>query len=322
MKQYVSVFLLLVLILTTLGCISEKAPESKNEIRIGHLGGVATMDYYAMYNGYYSAEGLNVTWINFRGGSSIIEAAIAEEVDGGAFGSIPALIRVSSRGVPLKIVAVGTLETKEKPGDVLVVLKNSGIESMEDLKGKIIAVHGFGTTLDLALRAALDQHGIDPIKDVTITQVKVTQMIPTLKNGQVDAAFIFPDFVPYLEGEGKAILTIADVFPKGYPISVIFFKEDFIEEHPEEVKKFVRAYLKGIEWADQNPELITEVELEYTAVTRDIAIQIPILTMNPSGKVDPEVFDEIIDLVKLYTPETLEKDITTRDIVDYQFLPE
>ncbi|MFQ5888281.1 MAG: ABC transporter substrate-binding protein, partial [Candidatus Hydrothermarchaeales archaeon] len=99
-------------------------------------------------------------------------------------------------------------------------------------------------------------------------------------------------------------------------------KEDFVEEHPEEVKKFVRAYLKGIEWADENPELIVDVELEYTDVTRDIAIHIPILTMNPSGKIDPEVFDEIIDLVKEYTPETLEKDITSRDIVDYQFLTE
>ncbi|MFQ6136581.1 MAG: ABC transporter substrate-binding protein [Candidatus Hydrothermarchaeales archaeon] len=322
MKRYIAGFLVLVLILSTLGCISGKPPERKAGVRMGHLGGVATMDYYAIYNGYYEAEGLNVTWINFRGGSSIIEAAIAGEVDGGAFGSIPALIRAASRGVPLKIVAVGTLETKEKPGDVLVVLKDSGIESIEDLRGKIIAVHRFGTTLDLTLRAALKQHGIDPTRDVTITQVKVTQMIPTLKNGQVDAAFVFPDFVPYLEDEGRVILTLADVFSRGYPISVVFFREEFIEEHPEEVKKFVRAYLKGIKWADEDPERIVDVEVAYTDVTRDIAAKIPILTMNPSGKIDPEAFEEIINLVKEYTPETLEKDITTGDIVDYRFLPE
>ncbi len=320
MKRQIAGFLVLVLILGTLGCISKKPPETKAEIRMGHLKGVATMDYYAIYNDYYNEEGLNVTWINFRGGSSIIAAAIAGEVDGGAFGSIPALIRAASRGVPLKIVAVGTLETKEKPGDVLVVMKDSGIEKIEDLRGKIIAVHGFGTTLDLALRVALDQHGIDPVNDVTITQVKVTQMVPTLINGQVDAAFLFPDFVPYLEGEGKAIMTIADVFPRGYPISVIFFREEFIKENPEEVKKLVKAYLKGIKWADENPAGIVDVALEYTSVTREIAEEIPTLTMNPSGRIEHEAFEDIIDLVKVYTPETLEGDITSKDIVDYQFI--
>ena len=116
-------------------------------------------------------------------------------------------------------------------------------------------------------------------------------------------------------------MTIADVFPKGYPISVIFFQEEFIKEHPEEVKKLVKAYLKGIKWADQDPERIVDVELEFTEVPRDIAVQIPRLTMNPSGKVEKEAFDDIIDLVKVYTPDTLEKDIVTEDIVDYSFLP-
>ncbi len=317
MRKEETLFALLILALAS-GCILQGAKTT--DMTMGHLGGVATMDYYALYKGYYAEEGLNVTWVNFRGGSSIIEATIAKKIDGGAFGSIPALVRVASKGVPLKIVAVGTLETKEMPGDVLVVLKDSGIQRIEDLRGKTIAVHRFGTTLDLVLRAALQQHGIKE-GDVTILQVKVTQMVPALKNRQVDAAFIFPDFVPYVEDDARVILTIADVFPQGYPISVIFFHQDFIEEHPEEVRRLVRAYLNGIKWADENPSGIVDVEVAYTDVPRETAEKIPLLQMNPAGKVDREVFQAIIDLVKEYTPDTVEKDVTVEGIVDYSYLP-
>ncbi len=317
MRKQGWILLLSVLVLST-GCISQE--QRKTTMKIGHLGGVATMDYYALYKGYYDEEGLNVTWITFRGGSSIVEAVIAGELDGGAFGSIPALVRVASKGVPLKILAVGTLETKEMPGDVLMVLKDSGIENIEDLKGKTVAVHGFGTTLDLILRAALTQHGVGK-EEVNIVQVKVTQMVPALKNRQVDAAFLFPDFVPYVMDEGRVILSIADVLPRGYPISVVFFKEDYMREHPEEVRKFVRAYLRGIEWADENPDGIVDVEVAYTDVPREVAERIPLEKMNPSGRVDLENFQDIIDLIEEYTPDTLGAEISAADIVDYGYLP-
>lgn len=322
MKRQIAGFLVLVLILSMLGCISEKPPERKTEVRIGHLGGVADAEVYGLYNGYYDEEGLNISWVSFRGGSSVVRAVIAGELDGGVIGSTPAIIRAVSKDVPLKIVAVGQIETKEHSGDQLVVKKDSGIEDIQGLKGKIIAVHRLGTTLDLTLRIGLKQNGIDPLKDVTITQVKVSSMPATLLRGDVDAAFVFPIAYPNIMEDVSVILTPGDVFEKGAPISVVFFTEDFIKQHPEDVKKFVRAYLKGIKWANENPDRIPEIVVKDTGLPMEIAEKVKWHAFNPSGKVADESFTLMIGAIKEYDPESLGKDVTVADLVNYGFLPE
>jgi NitT/TauT family transport system substrate-binding protein len=321
MRKIVGVLLILALI-STLGCISkpEGRAGEKVTIRIGHLGGVADPEVYAYYHGYYDDEGLNISWVSFRGGSSVVKAVIAGELDGGVIGSTPAIIRAVSKGTPLKIVAVGQIETKEKPGDLLVVKKDSGIEDVQGLRGKTIAVHRLGTTLDLILRVGLKQQGIDPLKDVTITQVPITDMPQALLRGDVDAAFVFPIVYPVLMDDVNVILTPGDVFPEGAPISVVFFTEEFMEQHPEEVKKFVRAYLRGIRWAYYNPDRTPEIVAKDTGFDLDTSRKIKLPAFNPSGKVSDASFELMIAAIKEYDPESLGRDISPRDLVDYSFI--
>ncbi len=311
----------LALILTSLGCITQKGPqEGEVTIRMGHLAGVADPEVYALYHGYYDEEGLNISWVPFRGGSSVVRAVIAGELDGGVIGSTPAIIRATSKGIPLKIVAVGQIETLEKSGDLLVVKKDSGIKDVHGLRDKIIAVHRLGTTLDLTLRIGLKQAGMDPLKDVTITQVKVPDMPKALLRGDVDAAFLFPIAYPVVMDEVDIILTPGDVFPEGAPISVVFFTEDFMEQHPEEVREFIRAYLKGIKWAYDNPDKTAEIVAWDTGLDLETAKKVKLPAFSPSGKVSGSSFDLMIAAIEEYDPESLGKDMSVADLVDYSFI--
>jgi ABC-type nitrate/sulfonate/bicarbonate transport system substrate-binding protein len=202
-----------------------------------------------------------------------------------------------------------------------VVRKDSGIKGLEDLKGKIIAVHRLGTTLDLTLRIGLKQNGIDPSTDVTITQVKVTNMPQVLLKGEVDAAFIFPMAYPQLVEDVDVILTPGDVFPKGAPFGMVIFTEEFIGKYPDEVRKFVKAYLKGLKWAMENPDKVPEIAAKDTGLSRDITEKIPWPAFNPSGRVADESFALMIEAIKEYDPESLGKEVAVRDFVDYQFIP-
>ncbi|MBU2560349.1 ABC transporter substrate-binding protein [archaeon] len=318
MRRIAGIVLVFIIMVGT-GCVSK--PGEDATMRIGYLASQAQPEVYALYNGYYEEEGLNISWVSFRGGSSVIEAIMAGELDGGTIGSSPAIIRVVSKDVPLKVVAVGELGTKEKPGDYLVVRKNSGIKSVSDLKGKTIAIHRMGTTLDLTLRIALEQNGIDPAKDVTITQLSAPSMPQALLQGDVDAAFIFPMSYPQLEADVDVILTPGDVFPHGAPFGMAVFTEDFIEKHPEEVRKFVRAYLRGLQWALDNPDMAAEVEALDTGMTKEEAKRVPWAAFNPSGRVSDESFEMMIDAIKEYDPESLGRDVTVGEFVDYSYLP-
>lgn len=322
MRNIVSVLLVLAL-MSTLGCMNKATPIDQNEkvtIRLGYLGGVAQPEVYAMYNGFYDEAGLNISWQSFRGGSSVVQAIMAGELDGGIIGSTPAIVRAVSKDVPIKVVAVGELGTKEKPGDYLVVRKDSGIKDVGDLVGKTIAVHRLGTTLDLVLRMGLEQHGIDPMKDVTITQVKIPNMPQALLRGDVDAAFVFPMAMPQLEDDVNVILTPGDVFPAGAPFGMVFFTEEFIQKHPDEVRRFIRAYLRGLQWAADNPDKVPDIAAKDTGLSREVTERIPWPAFNPSGVVEDESFTKMIEAIKKHDPESLGRDVTVDEFVDYQFL--
>ena len=52
-----------------------------------------------------------------------------------------------------------------------VVLEDSPIKTIADLKGKKIAINAFGSAVDVILRVALKKNGMDPRRDVQIVEV-------------------------------------------------------------------------------------------------------------------------------------------------------
>jgi ABC-type nitrate/sulfonate/bicarbonate transport system substrate-binding protein len=317
LRKEICIFILFLAVIG--GCISQE-PATKKEgapIKVGYLERSGDPEVYAKYNNFFEEEGVKVEWVPFRGGSSVVKAMVSGDIDGGAIGSVPAIIRAASQDFELRIVAVGQIETREKPGDVLVALKDTGITSIQELRGKKIAVHKFGTTLDFTLRTALAQHNV---KDVTIVPVRVPDQIDALRSGEIDAVFLFPTYYPYVADEVNVLLTPGDVFEDGVPISIIIFTKDLIESNPDGVRRFVRAYLRGIKWATENPERIPGVLAQDIDAPIDVAMKIKLPMFNPSGRIDAEMLAEIIRAIKKYDPESLGRDITAEEILDFSFL--
>src|SRR5581483_784125 len=66
------------------------------------------------------------------------------------------------------------------------VLKDSPIQSVKDLKGKVLAVNSSGSALDIALRAMLRQNKYDEKRDVTIIEAGFPNMKAVLNDKKVD----------------------------------------------------------------------------------------------------------------------------------------
>jgi len=311
MKKEIFFFILLMFFLQ--GCISQE----KAGLKIGYLERSGDPEVYAKVNGYFEEEEINVTWVPFRGGSSVIKAMISGELDGGAIGSVPAIIRAASKEGALKIVAVGQIETMEYPGDVLVAMKDSGIAEIGDLQGKKVAVHKLGTTLDFTLRTALKQNDVE---DVTIVPVSIPSQIPALEEGEVDAVFLFPTYYPYVAGETNVLLTPGDVFEGGVPISIVVFREEVIDSNPEGVRRFVKAYLRGIKWATENPDEVPGVLAQDINAPIEIARGIKLPMFNPSGRIENEMLDAIIQAIREYDPDSMGPEGSAEEILDFRFL--
>ena len=56
------------------------------------------------------------------------------------------------------------------------VRKDSGIDKVEDLKGKVIGTNGAGSAVDVAIRAMLKKHGLEDKRDYTMLEAPLPAM--------------------------------------------------------------------------------------------------------------------------------------------------
>ncbi len=76
----------------------------------------------------------------------------------------------------------------------LFVRKDSGISTIEDLKGKVLATNAIGSGIDIAVRAALKKHGLIDKRDYTVIEAPFPAMASLLKEKKVDLAPGVPPF--------------------------------------------------------------------------------------------------------------------------------
>ena len=78
--------------------------------------------------------------------------------------------------------------------DEFFVRKDSGINKVEDLKGKVIATNAVGSGVDIAMKAMLHQHGLDDKRDYTTIEAPFPAMAAMLAEKKVD---LVPGVLPF-----------------------------------------------------------------------------------------------------------------------------
>jgi NitT/TauT family transport system substrate-binding protein len=153
----------------------------------------------------------------------------------------------------LRVVGVGPNLRYVNP---MVVGVNSGIESIEDLKGKRIAVYFQAGTDVLAARAAIQQkYGFDFFTENDVTSADAPLLSTQLERGDVDAILTFSNFAAALvaEGKGRILFVVADLLnevfgvSKDAPFGVYITSANVANNYPERIERFLAAYLDAVD---------------------------------------------------------------------------
>ena len=64
--------------------------------------------------------------------------------------------------------------------------KDSGIDKIEDMKGKVAATNGLGSGVDIVMRAALHKHGLEATRDYTMIEAPFPAHKAILKEKKAD----------------------------------------------------------------------------------------------------------------------------------------
>src|SRR5580704_11375018 len=83
-----------------------------------------------------------------------------------------------------------------------VVLPDSPIKKIADLKGKVIGDNSIGGAMDLGMRYVLSTSGLEDKRDYTVVEIEFPNMMASLNAGRVDLGFLTTPFsvVPVKSG--------------------------------------------------------------------------------------------------------------------------
>jgi NitT/TauT family transport system substrate-binding protein len=197
------------------------------------------------------------------------------------------------------------------------------IRSVAELKGKRVGVSQFGGTSDLAARLALKHYGVEPEKDALLIQIGAegTRMA-ALRAGSVSAIIVPVPAVAVLRREGyNEVSFVGDVVEfasNGYSTT-----DQRIKEHPQEVKKVVRALYRGLRYAKENPEGTIGVIQKEWKVDGEIAkgsYQAIIKALNDDGIIGEKQLKIHFDLIRRMEKNIGE--IPIDKVVDFRLLRE
>jgi NitT/TauT family transport system substrate-binding protein len=193
---------------------------------------------------------VTIDWKSFNAGPSAIEALFAGAIDMTYIGPNPAISGyVRSNGEALRIVAGAT-----SGGAALVVRNDSGIQKPEDFHGKKVASPQMGNTQDVALRAWLIAHGMkstDKGGDVQVIPLANPDQLTLFMKKELDAAWAPEPWATRLirEGNGRLFLDERELWPNGqFVTSHLIVRTQFLKEHPDLVKDWIRAHVEVTEW--------------------------------------------------------------------------
>ncbi len=244
-KKILAVTLLMTMLLSLTACGEKK--EGKTAVRIAYFPNITHAQALYMKNRQSLEktwkDRCNVSWKSFNAGPAEMEAIFAGEIDLGYIGPVPALsANVKSNG-DVKIISNAT-----DAGSVLLKRKNSGIQSIKDLSGKKVAVPQLGNTQHLCLLHLLEENGLkttDKGGTVTVNASSNADILNLIDNNSVDAALVPEPWGATIEKNGNAeiLLDEKQVFQEGnYPVAVVVASSDFMDEHPDLVKEFLKAH--------------------------------------------------------------------------------
>ncbi len=182
----------------------------------------------------FEKAGLKPEYVKFISSLPQYDALRGDSVDIGLFGTAAMLVG-ASQGLDYENFYI---QVQSSYSDGLVVRKDSGINSVADLKSKKIA-YAKGTSSHLGLSQALAKNKMT-FNDVQAVVMDAAAMVPAFSNKDVVAAYSWEPWISKMEAEGgKTILRTHDVGL--YTADHWVVRKSWANQNPEGMRRLLYA---------------------------------------------------------------------------------
>jgi NitT/TauT family transport system substrate-binding protein len=189
----------------------------------------------------FEKHGLNVDVVLIESGVTTVQALTAGETQIAMGGGT---VAVSSNLAGSDIISIASIESRLP----YALLAQKEIKSIDQLKGKRLAVSRFGSASDLAARLILQRYGLTPDNDVTLLQTGGTS------KRSIDCTVLTPEFFNVGKKAGFTILVDPTQYDIPFPQLEVITTRAFLKAQPALATRYLRAIIEGIHMVKNNPE--------------------------------------------------------------------
>jgi len=196
----------------------------------------------------FERVGLAPTYVRFVAGPPMIAAAGSKSIDVATVGSVPFLIGLS-QGVDWVMIGI---HSEGAYAEGFVVRKDSGIETLADLKGKRIGYFR-GSTTHYAVVMALQQLGLRP-DQVTLLHMPPDEQVAAMAKKELDAAVAWEPWMQRMVYEANARIIAAEGDLGIYTnVASYSARRDWLRDNRETAVRFLGALLMAYGVLQKDP---------------------------------------------------------------------
>src|SRR5882757_6721456 len=187
----------------------------------------------------------------FQGTPAVITALANNEIELGNLAFSSLALAIQNAGLDdLRIVGDQFKDgTDGNYSNQFFVLKDSPVQKVEDLKGKVVATNAAGSAVDIAMRAMLRKHGLEDKRDYTIVEAPFPTMRAMLAEKKVD---LVPAVLPFsldpeLRKVGRTLFDTKDAVGVSQ-FSMWVARKSFIEKNRAALTDMMEDSLRIVRW--------------------------------------------------------------------------
>jgi ABC-type nitrate/sulfonate/bicarbonate transport system substrate-binding protein len=209
---------------------------------VGYSGISAELSHLwiAKEAGKFKKYGVDVEPVYFSGGTRLMQALLTNDIQLGITSGISAA-RAVVAGADVTIVA-GHMNKL-----TYTLYSAKEITKPEQLRGKALAISGFGTTSHASTVLALRKFGLHPTKDVTLMQIgDQSSRFAALQANTIQGVLIAPPLT--LLAKQRGFNALLDMTQSAIPWSqeLVLANAAAVKTNPELTRDFLKGFIDGL----------------------------------------------------------------------------
>lgn len=210
-----------------------------------------------------AAQGVNVKWVEFPAGPQLLEGLNVGSVVFGEAGEAPPIFAQAANPNLVYVANQPPAPTAE----ALIVQKDSPIQSVQDLKGKRIALNK-GSNVHYLLLKLLEANNLT-LNDIQPVYLPPSDARAAFEKGAVDAWVIWDPFFAAAEHQIHArVIANGEHLVSNHQFYLADRK--FAEGHPEVLKTLVKTLNQTTDWVKTHPDDAAKLLEKPTALELDV----------------------------------------------------